>query len=83
MKRIGTFLITMVTGMLLLSGCSEYATSKNPVEKKSTAETPTAAAQTEQKSGAKIAVIETDKGPSSQRAYAAAGRCCSRSRASS
>ena len=34
MKRIGTFLITMVTGMLLLSGCSEYATSKNPVEKK-------------------------------------------------
>ncbi|MBR5736987.1 MAG: peptidylprolyl isomerase [Verrucomicrobia bacterium] len=64
MKRIGTFLITMVTGMLLLSGCSEYTTSKNPVEKKSTADTPTAAAQTEQKAapGAKIAVIETDKG---------------------
>ena len=52
----------MVTGMLLLSGCSEYATSKNPVEKQE----PVAAAatQTEQKAapGAKIAVIETDKG---------------------
>ena len=61
MKRIGTFLITMVTGMLLLSGCSEYATSKNPVEKQ---EPAAPAVQTEQKAapGAKIAVIETDKG---------------------
>ena len=51
----------MVTGMLLLSGCSEYATSKNPVEKQ---ETAAPAVQTEQKAapGAKIAVIETDKG---------------------
>ena len=62
MKRFGTFLITMVTGMLLLSGCSEYATSKNPVEKQEPA--AAAATQTEQKAapGAKIAVIETDKG---------------------
>ena len=52
----------MVTGMLLLSGCSEYATSKNPVEKQEPA--AAAATQTEQKAapGAKIAVIETDKG---------------------
>ena len=62
MKRFGTFLITMVTGMLLLSGCSEYTTSKNPVEKQEPA--AAAATQTEQKAapGAKIAVIETDKG---------------------
>ena len=62
MKRFGTFLITMVTGMLLLSGCSGYATSKNPVEKQEPA--AAAATQTEQKAapGAKIAVIETDKG---------------------
>ena len=62
MKRFGTFLITMVTGMLLLSGCSEYATSKNPVEKQEPA--AAAATQTEQKAapGPKIAVIETDKG---------------------
>ncbi|MBO7392148.1 MAG: peptidylprolyl isomerase [Verrucomicrobia bacterium] len=48
--------------MLLLSGCSEYATSKNPVEKQEPA--AAAATQTEQKAapGAKIAVIETDKG---------------------